>query len=139
MYESSCLGPMANDPRFDTVLTVNRATAALTVCKIRFAVVATLFIAGAFTDGLAAEAVPAQPVIRDGSCPSGYSSSGNYCVPGSSARYALPRSGSSCPSGYFSSGNYCVAASKDSRLAIPRRGSCPSGYFSSGDFCVAAR
>ncbi len=139
MYESSCLEAVASGHRFVTVLAVNKALAGWTACKIRFAVAAALFIAGVFTDGLAAEAVPAQPVIRDGSCPSGYSSSGNYCVPGSSARYALPRGGSSCPSGYFSSGNYCVAASKDSRFAIPRRGGCPSGYFSSGDFCVAAR
>jgi hypothetical protein len=79
---------------------------------------------------------PPQPVPRNGSCPSGYFSSGEYCVPGSNARFAVPRSGS-CPSGYFSSGDYCVASSSSSKLAIPRRGSCPSGYFSSGDYCVA--
>ena len=77
-----------------------------------------------------------QPVPRSGSCPSGYFSSGEYCVPGSGARFALQRHGS-CPSGYFSSGDYCVASSSSSKLAIPRRGSCPSGYFSSGDYCVA--
>ncbi len=80
---------------------------------------------------------PAQPVPRHGSCPSGYYSSGEYCVPNNSARYALPRTGS-CPSGYYSSGDYCVASSSSSKLAIPRRGSCPSGYFSSGDYCVSS-
>ena len=88
--------------------------------------------------GTAGASPPPQPVARDGGCPTGYSSSGQYCVPGSNARYALPRTGS-CPSGYFSSGNYCVASSNDSNLAIPRLGSCPSGYFSSGDYCVASR
>ncbi|MFM7784855.1 MAG: hypothetical protein ACKPE6_09470 [Gammaproteobacteria bacterium] len=49
------------------------------------------------------------PVIKTGSCPSGYHRSGNYCVPsGSSARATIPKVGS-CPSGYHSSGNYCVA------------------------------
>jgi hypothetical protein len=80
-------------------------------------------------------APPAAPLPRDGSCPSGYYSSGNYCVPSTSARFALVRRGS-CPSGYYSSGNYCVASSDDSHLAILRAGSCPSGYYSSGDYCV---
>jgi len=79
-----------------------------------------------------------QPVARDGSCPSGFFSSGDYCVPGSGARFALARKGS-CPSGYFSSGNYCVASSDSSKLAVPRSGSCPSGYFSSGNYCVSNR
>ena len=77
-----------------------------------------------------------QPLIRDGSRPSGYYSSGNYCVPNDNAHFAVPRAGS-CPSGYYSSGNYCVAQSDDSKLAIPRTGSCPSGYYSSGDYCVS--
>lgn len=86
-----------------------------------------------------ADSPMAQPVLRDGSCPSGYSSSGNYCTPNSGARFALPRAGGSCPSGYFSSGNYCVASSSSSKHAMPRVGSCPSGYFSSGNFCVASK
>jgi hypothetical protein len=45
---------------------------------------------------------------KDGSCPNGYSSSGNYCVPGPNATHAVPKDGS-CPNGYSSSGNYCVA------------------------------
>lgn len=83
-------------------------------------------------------APPAAPILKEGSCPSGYYSSGNYCVPNSSARFALPKLGS-CPSGYYSSGNYCVASSDSSRLAIPKSGSCPSGYYSSGNYCVSSR
>jgi hypothetical protein len=56
--------------------------------------------------------LPAQPVIKNGSCPSGYVSSGNYCVPsGDNSRFALVKNGS-CPSGYVSSGDYCLASSK---------------------------
>ena len=83
-------------------------------------------------------APPAQPVLREGSCPGGYYSSGNYCVPTGSAHFAVPRSGS-CPGGYYSSGNYCVASSDSSKIAIPRSGSCPGGYYSSGDYCVSTR
>ena len=70
---------------------------------------------------------PAQPVPRVGSCPGGYNSSGAYCVPTKSGRFAVQRSGS-CPGGYYSSGNYCVASSDSSKLAIQKLGSCPSGY-----------
>jgi hypothetical protein len=98
-----------------------------------------LAVAGGLASPSQAVASPApQPVLRHGSCPSGFYSSGDYCVPGSGARFALARNGS-CPSGYFSSGNYCVASSDSSRLAIPRSGSCPSGYFSSGQYCVSNR
>jgi hypothetical protein len=75
-----------------------------------------------------------QPVPKKGSCPSGYSTSGAYCKPGSSARYAV-RKGGSCPSGYSTSGDYCLAG-KNARLAVPRVGSCPSGYSTSGDYCL---
>ena len=57
-----------------------------------------------------AEVPAAQALVRDGSCPSGFSSSGNYCVPGSGARFALARNGGSCPSGYFSSSDFCVSS-----------------------------
>lgn len=83
-------------------------------------------------------APPPQPVLRTGACPSGYYASGSYCVPGGSARFALPRSGA-CPSGYYASGDYCVSASENSKLAIPRAGACPSGYYASGDYCVSSR
>lgn len=94
---------------------------------------------GFFSLAALADSPAAQALARDGSCPSGYSSSGNYCVPGSGARFALARNGGSCPSGYFSSGNYCVASSATSKHAMPRSGSCPSGYFASSDFCVSTK
>lgn len=83
-------------------------------------------------------APPAQPLLRSGSCPSGYYSSGKYCVPGSSARFAIDRNGA-CPSGYYSSGNYCVASSDNSGAAIHRSGSCPGGYYASGKYCVESK
>ena len=88
--------------------------------------------------GLAVAAPPPQPIIRDGSCPSGYYASGNYCAPGSNARFAIERNGS-CPSGYFASGKYCVASSNNSKAVIHRSGSCPSGFYASGKYCVASR
>ncbi|MEY3474400.1 MAG: hypothetical protein RL087_858 [Pseudomonadota bacterium] len=80
----------------------------------------------------------AQPIARNGSCPSGYYASGNYCLPSNGARPAMHRNGS-CPSGYYASGNYCVASSGSSKNAIPRNGSCPSGYYASGNYCVSSR
>ena len=77
----------------------------------------------------------ATTVTKNGSCPSGYSSSGNYCKPNSGARFAIEKKGS-CPSSYSSSGNYCLANSGAS-LAIHKSGSCPSGYSSSGNYCLA--
>jgi hypothetical protein len=80
----------------------------------------------------------AQPLTRDGSCPSGYNTSGNYCVPGSSAKFAIAKNGS-CPSGYNTSGNYCVASSDRSKTAIHRSGSCPSGFNTSGNYCLSIK
>lgn len=74
-----------------------------------------------------------QPILKNGPCPSGYNSSGNYCVPGSNARPVIEKNGS-CPSGYNSSGNYCVMGSSG-HPAIHKSGSCPSGYNSSGNYC----
>jgi hypothetical protein len=82
---------------------------------------------------------PAQPVMKNGSCPSGYVSSGNYCIPsGDNSRFAITKNGS-CPSGYVSSGDYCLASSDSSRLAIPKQGSCPSGYTSSSNYCLSSK
>jgi len=97
---------------------------------------ATLAAVACLTAWQAVAAPPAQPLPRDGSCPSGYYSSGNYCVPNANGRYAISRNGS-CPSGYYSSGNYCVASSDSSKLAIHRKGSCPSGFYASGNYCVS--
>ncbi len=83
-----------------------------------------------------AQAPVAQPLAKQGSCPSGYHSSGNYCTPSSSsARAALPHVGS-CPSGYHTSGGYCLASSNSSKAAIVKSGSCPSGYHTSGAYCL---
>jgi hypothetical protein len=83
-------------------------------------------------------APPAQPLPRDGSCPSGYYSSNQYCVPTSSAKFAIKRDGS-CPSGYFASGNYCIASTESAKAVIARVGSCPSGWFASGNYCVSIK
>jgi hypothetical protein len=48
-----------------------------------------------------------QPLLKRGSCPSGYHVSGNYCLSGSSGRTAIPKVGS-CPSGWSVSGDYCL-------------------------------
>ena len=87
--------------------------------------------------GLTAHAGPAASAVpRVGSCPSGYSTSGDYCNPSSSARYAVPKVGS-CPSGYSTSGNYCLASSDSSGHAVIKGGSCPSGYSTSGAYCLS--
>lgn len=88
-----------------------------------------------FTAGAALALPPASPIAKNGSCPSGYTTSGNYCKPGSSARYAVPKNGS-CPSGYNTSGNYCVASSDSSKTAIPKSGTCPSGCTTSNNYCL---
>ena len=86
---------------------------------------------------LAAPALAQQPILKKGSCPSGYNSSGNYCVPGSHAHPAIEKNGS-CPSGYNSSGEYCLMGSSG-HPAIHKSGSCPSGYNSSGNYCIKSR
>ncbi len=79
----------------------------------------------------------AQPIIKEGSCPSAYITSGNYCIPnGDNAHFAISKNGS-CPSGYISSGNYCLASGNNSKLAIEKQGSCPSGYITSGNYCLS--
>ncbi len=81
--------------------------------------------------------LPVKSLVKDGSCPSGYTTSGNYCKPGSGARYALPKHGS-CPSGYTTSGSYCLAGNS-ARYAVPKSGSCPSGYTTSGGYCLSGK
>ena len=83
-------------------------------------------------------ALQPQPLVKQGSCPSGYSQSGNYCNPSSNARFAVQKIGS-CPSGYSQSGDYCLASGSNARLAVPKVGSCPSGFSQSGDYCLSSR
>ena len=81
-----------------------------------------------------ANACEPQPILKEGSCPSGYYSNGSYCVPSRGASLVVKRI-NGCPSGYYTSGNYCVASSTGSRLAIPKSGFCPSGWYTSGSAC----
>ncbi len=97
-----------------------------------------LLMAGFVLPSMANASPMPQPIVKQGSCPSGYYSSSNYCVPTSNARFAIVKNGS-CPSGYYSSSNYCVASSDSSRLAVPKVGSCPSGFYSSGQYCVSSK
>ena len=85
---------------------------------------------------------PVRPLPKVGSCPSGYYSSGSYCVPSSSGntRGAIEKAGSSCPMGFYSSGNYCLSSPSNTREAIQKTGhSCPLGWFSSGRYCLRNR
>lgn len=82
---------------------------------------------------------PVRPLPRLGSCPLGYYSSGDYCVPSrfSQTRGAIEKVGSSCPIGFHSSGNYCLSSSGNDREAIQKLGNnCPLGWYSSGAYCV---
>ncbi len=102
---------------------------------IRFAAGAALFFLTVLpTAGFSTEPA-AQPIIKNKSCPSGYRTSGDYCIPGKNGRFAIAKIGS-CPSGYRTSGHYCLAG-KNASLAIPKSGSCPSGYRTSGKYCIA--
>ncbi len=85
--------------------------------------------------GLADGGMTPQPVVKLGHCPSGYHTSGQYCIPGPRAHLALGKRGH-CPSGYATSGAYCLAGSQ-ARPAIPKIGAtCPSRWSSSGDYCL---
>ena len=53
----------------------------------------------ALPTALPVHAQQATPVIRQGTCPPGYSSHGNYCTPTAASQPAIPKVGP-CPAGY---------------------------------------
>ena len=75
------------------------------------------------------------------SCPSGYHSDGQYCMPNSkNSKPIYPKLGSSCPSGWHSDGNWCVANNQNSKQIMEKKGnSCPSGWHSDAKYCVSNR
>ena len=78
------------------------------------------------------------PIHKNGNCPPGYNSQGDFCAPNSSARFVTTKQGS-CPTGYTSHGNYCMAG-PNSKLAIHKgQSNCPSGYSSHGNYCVSSK
>ncbi|WP_415410127.1 hypothetical protein ACLM45_00985 [Synechococcus sp. A10-1-5-9] len=99
--------------------------------------------------GLAAACLPSamaqQPVRllpKIGSCPIGYYSSRDYCVPSKSGnvRGAIEQVGNGCPIGFYASGSYCLSSPSNQRQAIEKTGNgCPVGWFSSGRYCVQSR
>jgi hypothetical protein len=90
-----------------------------------------LLVSCCSTDLLAQTALP-----KVGTCPSGFYSSGKYCVPIKDDGKPAMLRGGQCPSGHYSSGKYCVANSKESRPAVPKNEICPSGYYISGSYCM---
>lgn len=76
---------------------------------MKFVAVASLVFCGLFSVVAQADEADQKPfpVAKNGSCPGGYYTSGNYCVPmKNTTRQAVPKVGS-CPSGYITSGKYC--------------------------------
>ena len=59
------------------------------------------------------------------------------CLPSSGARYAVTKVGT-CPTGYSTSGDYCLASSDDTPVAVAKGGGCPTGFSTSGDYCLAS-
>lgn len=49
-----------------------------------------------------------EPIPKVGSCPVGYRTSGNYCIPLKSTDKEVVIKLESCPSGYRTSGHYCI-------------------------------
>jgi hypothetical protein len=53
----------------------------------------------------------AETIEKIGECPSGWSTSGKYCVPGKYAKYVIEKKGE-CPVGFTTAGKYCVKTGK---------------------------
>lgn len=85
---------------------------------------ALAIIATTSSGAFAQRAIP-----KNGNCPSGYVSAGEYCVPNRHARPAIDKRGQ-CPQLYQPNGNYCVAE------MIPKGASCPNGYARKENYCV---
>jgi len=49
---------------------------------------------------------------------------------------AMPKIGAACPTGYQTSGGYCVPGPVTKCRAMPKVGACPVGYTTSFDYCV---
>jgi hypothetical protein len=81
-----------------------------------------------------APAADVKPIPKDGACPPGYYSSGNYCVPRKTANPVIGKQGA-CPPGYYSNGNYCVGRD-NAKEVVEKLGACPPGFYSSGNYCV---
>jgi hypothetical protein len=51
---------------------------------------------------------------------------------------SIPKVGN-CPTGYRSSGNYCISNSKTFTDAFVKSGQCPTGYYQSSKYCVRSK
>jgi len=73
---------------------------------------AAVFAAGVWTFARAETRQPIGPTPQPkigAACPTGYQSSGGYCVPGpNTSCRAFPKVGATCPTGYTTSFDYCV-------------------------------
>jgi hypothetical protein len=68
--------------------------------------------------------------------PTGFYSSGKYCIPiKDDAKPSMMRAGQ-CPTGYYARGKNCVAPRKDGQPPVSKDGQCPIGYYTSGAQCL---
>lgn len=81
-----------------------------------------------------ADAAQPVPLPKTGACPAGYSTSGGYCKPTQSARFAVEKQGG-CPAGYQASGGFCLAG-RSARMAVVKTGGCPAAWQASGNYCL---
>lgn len=99
---------------------------------MRYAIALSSLILSSFAMPTAFAQTSGSTVAKDGSCPSGFKSSGSSCK-SSSGKVAITKVGS-CPTGFKSSANYCVGDKGD--YTEVRSGSCSSGLKTSGKYCV---
>lgn len=94
-----------------------------------------IVLLGSLTNAYTAQL--AKPLQKTDVCPTGYVSSGGFCNPIKSARFAVQKTGV-CPASYVTSGGFCLSG-RSSRAAIPKIGICLSGWSPSGDYCLKNR